>query len=176
MERLSSFNISRNQREKIVTIGQKISLEAKKIISENAALCVVPYPQNVLHTGLFLKDSKTRDLYNIFIDSKAKAPVGMHRWAQKYNLSEDQIKNAFVFAQVCTVSNKSRNFQYKISTYILPTREYLWNYQVKENYYCSRCISIETNPRLERDNIPHCLFSCPCIAHFLLLNFFYNLL
>ena len=100
----------------------------------------------------------------------------MLRWNQNYLLSDNQIKNAFVFAHNCTLSTKSRTFQYKISTYILPTKEYLWNYKVKDNYYCDRCLSDNSRPRLERDNIKHSLFSCPLINPFLenTLNFFIN--
>ena len=53
---------------------------------------------------------------------------------------------------------------------------YLWNYKVKDNYYFDRCLSDNSGPRLERDNIKHSLFSCPLINPFLdyTLNFFIN--
>ena len=110
------------------------------------------------------------------INSKIRLPIGMHRWKNIFNLSEDRSKNAFTFAHACTLSTKSRNFQYKISTFTLPTQEYLWNYQVKPNYYCSRCLSSTNNFSFERDNISHNLFSCPIIAPFLskALDFFVN--
>ena len=65
----------------------------------------------------------------------------MLRWCQKYILTDNQIKNAFKFAWDVSLSTKSRSFQYKIATHTLPTAEYLWNYQVRDNYLCGHCIS-----------------------------------
>ena len=173
LERLSHIDISRNKKKKILNFGELISPYVKHIINQNASLFVIPYPQTVLKSGHYLKDSNSRTLYEIFIEEKSKTPTGMLRWNQNYLLSDNQIKNAFVFAHNCTLSTKSRTFQYKISTYILPTKEYLWNYKVKDNYYCDRCLSDNSGPRLERDNIKHSLFSCPLINPFLenTLNF-----
>ena len=66
----------------------------------------------------------------------------------------ERINNAFIFAKKCTLSIKSIALQYKISTNTLPSGEYLWNYNVKDNFYCSRCIE-SSNDLTVRDNINH---------------------
>ena len=93
-------------------------------------------------------------------------PIGMQKWCLKFDLSMDRIKNAFTFANTCTLSTKSIALQYKISTFTLPTGEYLWNYCVKDNYFCSRCAESLIDPP-ERDDIMHSLFLCPQIRPFL---------
>ena len=78
----------------------------------------------------------------------------------------ERINNAFIFAKKCTLSIKSIALQYKISTNTLPTGEYLWNYNVKDNFYCSRCIE-SSNDLTVRDNVNHSLYSCPNLNLFL---------
>ena len=105
------------------------------------------------------------------IKDKIRLPVGMHKWCQNFQISNEIIHNSFTFPWLCTLSTKSRNIQYKISTFTLPTGEYLWNYKVRDNYYCERC---QTDPNIlipERDNILHSLYSCPKLQPFLMALF-----
>ena len=47
------------------------------------------------------------------------------------------------------------------------TPEYLWNYQVKDNYYCGHCLSESGGSRSVKADIGHSLFSCPQLTLFL---------
>ena len=51
-------------------------------------------------------------------------------------------------------------FQYKLSTYILPTNEYLKKYKVMDSDLCLRC-------NLEKDTIIHRLWECEKVVPFL---------
>ena len=97
----------------------------------------------------------------------------MIRWGQNYYLSEDEIINAFTYPRACTRSAKSWSFQYKVATFTLPTGEYLWNYKVRENYYCTHCLSNTGDSGLERDDICHNLYSCPQLKPFITKVFNY---
>ena len=162
--------LSVNKKKTLIKIGQNMPENLKSLLKENHLIFSVPYPRTVIqnHDSFsFLKSSNSNILYNSLIQRKVKLPVGMHRWTLKLNLSDARIINAFTFPQECTLSMKSRNLQYKISTFTLPTSEYLWNYKVRDNYYCTRCLSDPTITTLHRDNISHALFTCPKIEPFI---------
>ena len=176
---LSNIQISNFKRTKIISIGEKLPSKYREIIAENKDCYVTPFPQTFLELGQcarFLKDINGQSVYNFLVKTKFQKPVGIHKWTNLYNLSEEQISNAFTFAHSCTLSSKARHFQYKICTFTLPTQEYLWNYQVKDNPYCSRCLSMPNSPRVERDTVHHNLYACPVIAPFLakVLTFLVN--
>ena len=145
-------------------------MEAKKVITENKSLNSVPYPRLSFQTRDFtyyISHCKTKNIYQNLISDKARLPIGMHRWCNKFGLTTEEIKNAFTFPKSCTLSVKSIALQYKISTYTLPTGEYLWTYSVKDNYYCDRCLRVASNEPPERDNIIHSIFSCPRLQPFI---------
>ena len=167
---LDSLQIPRNKKVKLNRLWDMLPVLSRKIISENENNVVVPFPQTCINMGesyKFLKDIKSHEIYKLLVNNKVRMPKGMHRWINRYNLSEERVKNGFTFAHKCTLSTKSIVFQYKIATYTLPTREYLWNYQIYDNYYCHRCLNSTNNYNLERDNIKHNLFSCSILAPFL---------
>ena len=64
-----------------------------------------------------------------------------------------RIYTALTFAHSCCTSVFDRVFQYKITTQILPTNEYLCRYKVKDTNICDHC-------NLERDSIVHRLYDC----------------
>ena len=174
---LSGMNIPRKTKIKLSKIWERLPDSTKNIISENKNVMVIPFPQSVLYINnsyRILKDIQRDKIYDLFIDEKFRMPVGMHKWINMFNLSGERVENAFTFARTCTLSTISRVFQYKIATCTLPTEEYLWNYQARDNYFCKLCLNSTNNFSLERDNIRHILFACSIVAPFLskVLNFF----
>ena len=159
---------------------EMVPLNTKNLIFGNKNLATVPFPQTTLkigQTNKYLKDVSSKIIYSILVKSKFKTPIGIIRWCQTFNLSEDEISNAFLFSRACTQSTKSWSFQYKVATFTLPTGEYLWNYKVRETYYCDRCLSVSGESgesSVERDVIRHNLYSCPQLYPFVckVFNFF----
>ena len=80
-------------------------------------------------------------------------------WCEGINLSDSEIKNAFIFARACTKNIFDQVFQFKIVTQILPTNKYLKRYKVKDSDICSKCL-------IEQDTVLHSLWSCPSIVPF----------
>ena len=176
-ESIKNLNISNKFKKKILKICEKLPLNSKNILFENRNLTSIPFPQTTLKIGQinkYLKDLSSKTFYNLLIKNKIKIPIGMIRWGQTFDLSEDEITNAFMFPRKCTLSTKSWAFQYKIATFTLPTEEYLWNYKVTENYYCKRCISVTDDSGLIKDDIRHNLYSCSQLYPFIskVFNFF----
>merc|ERR1711954_591741 len=156
----------------LTKIGKNIPLTLQRLIQDNMTMTTVPYPRITLKlknsmNRAYINELKSKDIYKLLVIHKHRLPIGMHKWTLKYNLLSERISNAFTFAWKCTLSTKSRNLQYKISTFTLPTGEYLWNYNVKDHFYCSRCSSGPKISTPERDNIIHALFSCPKLDPFL---------
>lgn len=172
-DHLKSIKIEKRKQAAVLRICESMPFEMKTLISQNSSLQTVPYPRTCFKIGnsiFYIKNTNTKDysknIYSNFISRKAKLPIGMQKWCLKFDLSMDRIKNAFTFANTCTLSTKSIALQYKISTFTLPTGEYLWNYCVRDNYFCSRCAESLIDPP-ERDDIMHSLFLCPQIRPFL---------
>ena len=169
---INNLNISKQKQNILLKISQSIPSYSKKIIEENSLLYSIAFPRTSFQREdsvfyINCNDKNTsRNTYNNLISRKSKLPVGMHKWCLKFDLSTERIKNAFIFAKKCMLSIKSIALQYKISTNTLPTGEYLWNYNVKDNFYCSRCIE-SSNDLTVRDNINHSLYSCPNLNLFL---------
>ena len=156
----------------LTNLGNNIPPALKRVIQDNATINTIPYPRILLKTensrnSSFFNEAKNKDIYKLLVRNKSRMPVGMHKWELKYNLLPERILNAFTFPWKSTLSTKSRNIQYKISTFTLPTGEYLWNYNVKVNYYCEKCLSDPDLSPPERDNILHSLFLCPKLQPFL---------
>ena len=80
-------------------------------------------------------------------------PRGLLFWCQELTLTDDQISCSLKFPSSCTPNIFRRVFQYKISTNILPTQEYLFRYQVTDSNICTRC-------QVETDFILHRLYEC----------------
>ena len=167
---LPRVQMSRNKKVKLNNFWEGLPVSSRNIILEHKNQVVMPFPQSCVKIGdsyRFLKDIKSNEIYKLFVTTKFRMPVGIHKWINLYNLTDEQVKNSSTFAHACTLSTKSKVFQYKILTFTLPTQEYLWNYQVNSNFYCHRCLNSANNYSLERDNIQHNLFSCSILAPFL---------
>ena len=88
---------------------------------------------------------------------KVKLPTGLLNWCDELELSDEQIKTAFVFAHNCCTNIFDRVFQYKIVTQILPAIEYLQRYKVKDTNICEKCL-------VESDRIVHRLYECELVV------------
>ena len=171
--------MTKQQKSLLIKISKCLPQTSLDRIHDNRNILTVQFSQTTFTLGqslLILKDCKGSQIYDFLICEKVKMPIGMCKWNQIYHLTDQQIKNAFEFPSKCTQSVKSIFFQYKISTFTLPTREYLWNYQVNDDHYCIRCLSDSNNPSYERDTIIHCLSTCPKLGPFLshVLKFLVN--
>ena len=92
----------------------------------------------------------SKELYYILIANKIRNPKGLLDWCWELEVSEQQIKTSLTFAFKCSLSTKDRVFQYKISTNILPTNEYLKRYKIKDSDQRDSC-------DLECDTFSECL-------------------
>ena len=112
----------------ILKICYKLPPNLIQILSDNHQLSSVPYPRLAFKNDnslIYLNSCKSKDIYNMLISKKVKIPAGMLRWCLKYDISDERLTNAFTFSHRSTLSTQSRAIQYKISTFILPTGEYL---------------------------------------------------
>ena len=101
-----------------------------------------------------------RSLYYQLIAGKVLLPRGLiSNWCADFMLSNKQIVTTFTYARDCTKNVFKQCFQYKLSTYILPTNEYLKRYRVEESELCTRC-------KVEKDTILHMLWECEKIILF----------
>ena len=84
-------------------------------------------------------------------------PRGLLFWCQELELDDEQIDCSLRFPSSCTPNIFQRVFQYKITTNILPTQEYLFRYQVTDSNTCQRC-------KVETDFVLHRLYECEKIT------------
>ena len=82
---------------------------------------------------------------------------GLLNWCLELELADIQIKTSLLFAHKCSVNTFDRVFQYKISTNILPTNEYLARYRITDTELCDHCLH-------ETDTIIHRLYECEWVA------------
>ena len=158
--------LPKRKKNVLTRIKESFPEAQKNVILSYPDLETVVFPELLVSRGeslVRISRTDSRMIYDCLISDKARLPVGILRWKNKYFLSEARIKFAFSFARNCVKSTKLWNFQFKICTYTLPTEEYLWNYKVRNNYYCKKCLQ---NNLVERDNILHSLLLCPQIAPF----------
>ena len=142
--------------QKIAQIKENIPDEVKGKIAIQSEKTVVIYPiQTIKYKGkdMILRNMKSKALYKILVAPKVRIPKGLLNWCLELELSDEQIKTALTFAHQCSLNTFDRVFQYKITTYILPTNEYLFRYRVKNTDCCDLCEE-------ETDTIVHRLFEC----------------
>ena len=101
-------------------------------------------------------DSKM--IYHKLLGPKIKLPTGLLNWCMDFELSDKRIYTALTFAHSCCTSIFDRVFQYKITTQILPTNEYLCRYKIKDTNICDHC-------NIERDSIVHRLYDCEKLTY-----------
>ena len=104
------------------------------------------YDRSVLYL-----DSKS--IYRLLISKYIKLPKGLLNWCLELELTDIEIQTALIFAHNSCMNIFDIVFQYKISTNILPTNDYLKRYRVRDNNTCSKC-------DLEFDSICHALYDC----------------
>ena len=111
-------------------------------------------------TDYFLQNSGSDIIYKNLISNLIKPPIGVSRWREVIDLSDQQIKTAFTFARMCSSSVFDHAFQYKIVVQILPTGKYLHRYQVNDSDLCSRCLRCT-------DTVFHNLYQCSRLTPYL---------
>ena len=103
--------------------------------SIESSLCIntVICPRQVVtfkEADLVLGRAGSDTIYKILISNLVKLPVGVSRWREIIDLSDQQLQTAFTFAKLCSKSVFDQVFQYKIVVQILPTGKYLNRYQI----------------------------------------------
>ena len=144
----------------VISLYNKIQPRMKLTIESNVNKSVIVHPTKTISLkkqDKAVNQLSSHDLYKLFIADKIKLPMGLLNWCLEFELSNNQIRNALIFASLCSQSIFDRTFQYKIVTNILPTNEYLARYRVKESDVCHLC-------NLERDTIVHRLYECETIV------------
>ena len=156
----------------LVNLINRIPLVIKNIISRNLKKSTVIFPfQTINYNGndfkLMYMDSK--EIYSALLYPKVKMPKGLLNWCGDLELSDCQIKTSLTFAHKCCTNVFDRVFQYKIVTQILPTKEYLFRYKVKDSNICDHC-------NIECDTIVHRLYECEKIVQTMsnVFNFLQN--
>ena len=141
---------------KLLNLKNKLDSRTKNVISEslNKVSMIYPYLKvSFKNQDKVVNKMDSKELYYILISNKIRIPKGLLDWCWELELSEQQIKTSLTFAFKCSLSTKDRVFQYKISTNILPTNEYLKRYKIKDSDQCDSC-------NLECDTIVHSLYEC----------------
>ena len=143
---IHSYNVYRsvNLVEYILAkIGSKLDNNALNMISINSSLEFAINPLKCIdqknnNCFKWITQLNSIDTYHIFINKKLKIPAGVLNWSYKTNLLPDQILESISLAFQCTRSTKARHFQYKLCNYSLATGEFLCNYQVKDDFHCTK--------------------------------------
>ena len=107
-----------------------------------------------------LKKMRGTQIYNVLVANKCRLPAGMLRWREDFELNDEEMKSAFLFARRCSHSTFDHAFQYKINSNILPTKEYLCRYRVVDSNICSKC-------NLESDTVMHSIWSCAVVVPYI---------
>ena len=151
-----SLNLNIIQINSLKRLYDKIQQFLKNTSDKNIGKCSTIFPfQTINYEGtdyhLFNINSKQ------LIFNKVKLPTDLLNWCDELELSDEQIKTAFLFAHNCCTNIFHRVFQYKIVTQILPANEYLQRYKVKDTNICEKCL-------IERDTIVHRLYECELVV------------
>jgi hypothetical protein len=158
---LENFNYLRNNKiRKLRNLSNKIPLvwKDKVLQSDNCFVTISPHNMvNLNGTDVYLNNIPGDQIYRQLIGHKTRLPTGLLRWREDIELSDTDIKVAFTFARLCSISVFDHVFQYKILTRILPTNKYLKRYQVQDSDICSRC-------ELSQDTVLHNLWQCALIV------------
>ena len=146
--------------KKVLLLKNKLTPKIRDLVSKNSNKAVVIYPiQSISYKNKDIPVNKldAKNIYDILISAKIRLPRGLLGWCMDFELSDMQIKTALNFVQKSSPSTWDRVFQYKISTNILPTNEYLKRYKVKESDLCDLCL-------LECDTVVHRLYDCEVVS------------
>ena len=141
---------------KLVNLKNKLDSRTNSVITENLNKVSIIYPYQkirIKNHDKIVNKMDSKELYQILISQKVRVPKGLLDWCLELELPEKQIKTSLTFAYKCSLSTKDRVFQYKISTNILPTNEYLKRYRKRDSDLCEAC-------NLECDTIVHNLYEC----------------
>ena len=138
-----------------------ISIANRSLLEE---VVVFPFQTIILKNKLYvLKYLSSRMVYKMLIGEMVSMPKGLLKWCEELELSDSQIDCSLLFAKRVTKNIFRQVFQYKITTQILPTENYLFRYKVLNNDICEKC-------NIESGTIIHSLWECekvfPLIDHF----------
>ena len=158
-----SNRLSAYKNRKLLSILDKIPEGWKNLIVSSPVNCVTVSPvKTVVYNGKLtaLKKMRGTQIYNVLISNKCRLPAGMLRWREDFELNDEEIKSAFIFARRCSHSTFDHAFQYKINCNILPTRDYLCRYRVVDSNICSKC-------NLESDTVMNSIYSCAVMVPYI---------
>ena len=128
---------------KIRKILVKIPVNWVGLANRNPNQHVIVKPFPFFFQGQQLRNiitTESQAFYKYFIKDRISMPRGLLFWCQELTLTDDQISCSLKFPSSCTPNIFRRVFQYKISTNILPTQEYLFRYQVTDSNICTSSI------------------------------------
>ena len=148
--------VNQNKIRKLRVILTKIPETWMHCIESSQGINTVICPRQVVtfkNSDYFLHTAGSDLLYKLLISKAIKLPVGVSRWREVIDLSDQQLQTAFTFAKLSSKFVFDQVFQYKIVTQILPTGKYLHRYQIKDSDQCSRCL-------LSADTVLHSTWQC----------------
>ena len=124
---LANFNDLRNLKiRKLRNIISKIPrIWREKIVRSEFKFTTV-FPDQVINLNnqeVYINSISSLQVYNQLIEYKIKPPSGLAYWMEEFDLTENDLKTVFIFAQKCSKATFDHVVQYKIPTQILPTIE-----------------------------------------------------
>ena len=101
-----------------------------------------------------IKNAKSKDFYDEFLEEKLEAPKSIQNWLLKYNLSEERFYESLPLAKKCTKEPKLLAIQFKITHNIINSKSNLYRWKLVENDRCEFCTADE------QDDILHVFCEC----------------
>ena len=107
---VSNFNGLRNVKiRKLKNIFNKIpQIWREKIVCSEFKFITINPNQviNIERKEVYIKSITSKQVYNQLIQHKIKTPIGLLHWLEEFNLTENDIKTAFIFARDKKISDK----------------------------------------------------------------------
>ena len=156
-------NLTNYKCRKLRSISNHIPDPWVNIIRNSTNYYVTVQPNHMINlegSNISLKNLTSEQIYRFLITDKIRWPQGLLRWREEVDISDSDIKLAFLFARSCTMNVFDQVFQYKILTKILPTNKYLKQYRVLDSDLCSRCRNFQ-------DTIVHATMLCQALVPYL---------
>ena len=105
-----------------------------------------------------LKDLNNKYIYKSLISQKIQDNIGIKKWENKFNIELTQSEAVFKFIHQHVLINNIKMFRWKLITYILPTQESLFTWNIENSPLCRHCGKI--------DNYQHFFIDCNLLETF----------
>ena len=132
-------------------------------IQNSANYYVTIQPNHLINlhgAEISVRNIKCEQIYESLITDKIRLPQGLLRWRDEIDITDSDIKSAFISAKLCTSNIFDQVFQYKVLTKILPTNKYLKQYRIIDSDLCSRC-------NQGQDTVLHAIMNCQSLVPYI---------